>query len=63
MLEGKFYYAGDKVPIGGAEGEVLVKIAAPHYYTAWRKVEEVIDQQQLADIISDDMTIDEGEYS
>lgn len=63
MLEGRFFYAGDKVPIGGTEKQVLTKVAAPNYYTAWRTIEELIDQQALASIIADDLVIDEGEYS
>lgn len=62
MADGKFFYSGDKVPIGGAVGEVLAKVGAPHYYTAWRTVEELVDQEGLASIIADNMTIDEGEY-
>lgn len=61
--EGPFIYSGDKVPIGGIPGQILAKIASPHYYTGWRTIEDLIDQEQLASIIADDLTIDEGEYS
>lgn len=62
MANEKFFYAGDKVPIGGSVGEVLAKVGAPHYYTAWRTIEQLINQEQLASIIADDLTIDEGSY-
>lgn len=62
MANDKFFYAGDKVPIGGDIGEVLAKIGGPHYYTGWRTIEQLINQERLASIIADDLTIDEGDY-
>lgn len=61
-IEGGFVYAGDKIPIGGTPGQILTKIKAPHYYTAWRTIEDLIDQQALAEIIADNLVIDDGEY-
>lgn len=63
FYERPFVYSGDKVPIGGTIGQVLTKIGAPHYYTGWRTVEDLINQEELANIIADNLTIDEGEYS
>jgi hypothetical protein len=62
MIEGKFFYSGDKVPIGGITGEVLTKVDSPNYYTAWRDINGLIDTQAIADIVVQDLNIDEGEY-
>jgi len=49
-----FVYNGDKVPVGGEPGTVLMKSGSPNYYTAWRT---------LSHIFSDyDVVLDEGEY-
>jgi len=38
MSETTFVYSGDAVPIGGTVGQVLTKVGAPNYYTAWRSL-------------------------
>jgi len=49
-----FVYNGDKVPVGGEPGTVLMKSGSADYYTAWRT---------LSHIFSDyDVVLDEGEY-
>lgn len=49
-----FIYSGDSIPIGGRPGDVLLKIQASNYYTAWRDFTHVFDNY--------DVTFDEGEY-
>jgi hypothetical protein len=36
----RFIYSGPEVPIGGTVGQILTKVGAPNYYTAWRDVPE-----------------------
>jgi len=49
-----FVYNGDKVPVGGVPGDVLMKTGSADFYTAWRT---------LTHIFSDyDVVLDEGEY-
>lgn len=49
-----FNYSGAEIPPGGTTGDVLVKIAAANYYTAWRNLTEVFNTY--------DTVFDDGEY-
>jgi hypothetical protein len=49
-----FVYSAEKVPIGGNPGDVLTKVGAPHYYTAWRDFTYVFETY--------DVILDDGEY-
>ncbi|CAB5223237.1 hypothetical protein UFOVP383_9 [uncultured Caudovirales phage] len=50
----RFNYSGVEVPPGGLPFQLLVKIAAANYYTAWRDIGEMADAA--------DTVFDEGEY-
>jgi hypothetical protein len=49
-----FVYSAENVPIGGQPGDVLVKVQAPNYYTAWRDFTHVFETY--------DVVLDDGEY-
>jgi hypothetical protein len=49
-----FNYNGENIPRGGAEGEILVKIANADYYVQYRSLTEVFQEYEFE--------IDEGEY-
>lgn len=49
-----FNYAGDKLPHGGVEGELLVKITGADYFVQYKTLSEIIAEY--------DVEIDEGEY-
>jgi hypothetical protein len=50
----RFNYSGVEVPPGGSPFQLLVKIAAANYYTAWRDIGEMADAANAV--------FDEGEY-
>jgi hypothetical protein len=50
----RFNYSGVEVPPGGLPLQLLVKIAAANYYTAWRDIGEIADAANAV--------FDEGEY-
>jgi hypothetical protein len=54
MVRTNFVYNGDKIPVGGQVGDVLVKVGPPHYYTAWRELTDVFETY--------DVVFDDGEY-
>lgn len=49
-----FIYNGDKIPVGGEPGDVLLKVNAPNFYTAWRDLTYVFETY--------DVVLDDGEY-
>jgi hypothetical protein len=50
----RFNYSGVEVPPGGLPFQLLVKIAAANYYTAWRDLGEMANESNAI--------FDEGEY-
>lgn len=49
-----FIYSGDRIPVGGEPGDVLLKVNPPNYYTAWRDLTYVFETY--------DVVLDDGEY-
>jgi hypothetical protein len=49
-----FKYNRDKLPPGGVEGELLVKINAADYYLQYKSLTEIFAEYEFE--------IDEGEY-
>lgn len=49
-----FIYSGERVPVGGEPGDVLLKVAGSNYYTAWRDFTYVFETY--------DVVLDDGEY-
>lgn len=50
----RFVYSGKDIPPYGNPGQVLVKVAAPFYYTSWDSVDHILNESNGV--------IDEGEY-
>lgn len=49
-----FRYNGDKIPPGGQEGEILIKINTADYFVQYKSLTEVFAEYEFE--------IDEGEY-
>lgn len=49
-----FRYNGDKLPQGGIEGEILIKINNADYFLQYKSLTEVFAEYEVV--------IDEGEY-
>lgn len=49
-----FNYAGENIPRGGVEGELLVKVSGADYYIQYKTLSEIVAEY--------DLEIDEGEY-
>jgi|GEM_PF-3406394 len=49
-----FIYSRENVPVGGMPGDILLKINAANYYTAWRDFTYVFETY--------DVVLDDGEY-
>lgn len=49
-----FVYAGKELPPYGTKGQVLVKHTGANYYTTWRSLDHLLNEN--------DAEIDEGEY-
>lgn len=49
-----FKYSGDKLPPGGVDGELLIKVSGADYYMQYKSLTEIFDEYEFE--------IDEGEY-
>ena len=49
-----FTYNGEKLPRGGVEGELLVKVAGADYYVQYKTITDILAEYEFE--------IDEGEY-
>lgn len=54
QLNEPFIYNGDKLPVGGVSGDLLVKTAGANFYCKWRHLQDLVDDA--------DLVLDEGEY-
>jgi thiamine biosynthesis protein ThiC len=47
-------YNGDKIPVGGVPGDVLMKAAGANYYTSWQDLTHIFQEY--------DVVLDDGEF-
>lgn len=47
-------YNGEKIPVGGLPGYVLMKTAGANYYTRWQHLTHIFQEYEV--------TLDDGEY-